>query len=116
MVKALNLSTLKHTNPYKLGWIKKRTESKVGEVCAVPLSIGKVYVEEVIYDVIEMDTYHILLGRPWQFDCDITYKELILFLSIGMEEKSSCCLVQANLQNKRYQILLGPCLQSLALN
>ncbi|KAL5577583.1 hypothetical protein UlMin_019282 [Ulmus minor] len=74
MVKALNLATVKHANPYKLGWIKKGSESKVGEVCVVPLSIGKIYVDEVTCDVIDMDACHVLLGRPWQFDHDITYK------------------------------------------
>ena len=73
MVKALNLATVKHANPYKLGWIKKGYESKVGEVCVVPLSIGKIYVDEVTCDVIDMDACHILLGRPWKFDHDITY-------------------------------------------
>ncbi|KAL5566686.1 hypothetical protein UlMin_029850 [Ulmus minor] len=74
MVKALNLATVKHANPYKLGWIKKGSESKVGEVCVVPLSIGKIYVDEVTCDVIDMDACHVLLGRPWQFDHDIMYK------------------------------------------
>ena len=68
MVKALNLPTVKHTNLYKFGWIKKGTYSKVNEVCKVPLSIGLVYVDEVLCDVIDMDACHILLGRPLQFD------------------------------------------------
>ena len=62
MVKALNLSTIKHPNPYKLWWIQKGIESKVGEVCKVPLSIGKIYAEEETCDVIEMDACHVLLG------------------------------------------------------
>ncbi|KAL5577095.1 hypothetical protein UlMin_018794 [Ulmus minor] len=74
MVKALNLATVKHANPYKLGWIKKGFENKVGEVCVVPLSIGKIYVDEVTCNVIDMDACHILLGKPWQFNHDVTYK------------------------------------------
>ena len=42
--------------------------------CRVPISIGKHYKEEVLCDVIDMDVCHILLGRPWQFDNDITYR------------------------------------------
>ncbi|KAL5543726.1 hypothetical protein UlMin_007510 [Ulmus minor] len=74
MVKALNLPTTKHTNPYKLGWVRKGIESKVAELCKVSLSIGIVYAEEITCDVIDMDTCHILLGRPWQYDKDITYQ------------------------------------------
>ena len=74
MVKALNLPTTKHTNPYKLGWVCKGIESKVAELCKVSLSIGTVYAEEITCDVIDMDTCHILLGRPWQYDRDITYR------------------------------------------
>ena len=61
-VKALELPTSKHNNPYKLGWVRNGVESKVIEVCKVPLYIGNVYVDEISYDVIEMDTCHILLG------------------------------------------------------
>ena len=38
------------------------------------MSIGKVYANEVVCDVIEMDACHILLGRPWQYDRNITYR------------------------------------------
>ena len=39
----------------------------------VPLSIGKKYTNQVWCDVIIMDAYHILLGRPWQFDWKTTH-------------------------------------------
>ena len=74
MAKALELLTSKHSNPCKLGWVRKGVESKVTETFKVPFSIGKVYADEISCDVIEMDTCHILLGRPWQFDRDVTYK------------------------------------------
>ncbi|CAL8993802.1 unnamed protein product [Prunus brigantina] len=40
------------------------------------------YRDDVLCDVIDMDACHILLGRPWQFDVDATFKgrdNLILF-------------------------------------
>ena len=73
MVKALNISTIKHTNPYKLGWVRKGVKSIVTEICNVVLSIGKVYAKEVTCNVIEIGTCHIILGRPWLFDRDIIY-------------------------------------------
>ena len=46
----------------------------VTEICRIPISIGKIYKDEVVCDVIDMDASHVLLGRPWQYDVDITYK------------------------------------------
>lgn len=40
----------------------------------MPFSIEKSYQDEFVCDVVEMDAFHILLGRPWQFDVYATYK------------------------------------------
>lgn len=74
VVKALNLKTERHPSPYKIAWIKKGPEVQVLEICKVPLSIGKYYKDEIMCDVVDMDACHILLGRPWHYDVDATYK------------------------------------------
>lgn len=51
------------------------TIGKMTEICRMPLFIGKHYLTEILCDVIDMDTSHTLLGRPWQFDVDINYRE-----------------------------------------
>ncbi|XP_074302921.1 uncharacterized protein LOC141637256 [Silene latifolia] len=75
MVNKLNLVTQDHPNPYKLRWLNKGAEVKVDKQCLVSFSIGKVYKDEVLCDVVPMDACHLLLGRPWEFDRNTTHQE-----------------------------------------
>ncbi|XP_021831119.1 uncharacterized protein LOC110771169 [Prunus avium] len=67
-VQKLGLATEKHPHPYKLSWLKKENDVSVSRRCLVSFSIGTKYQDQVWCDVITMDTCHILLGRPWQYD------------------------------------------------
>ncbi|GJU17311.1 transposon ty3-I gag-pol polyprotein [Tanacetum coccineum] len=49
-------------------------EDELEYICKVPLAMGKHYNELVTYDVVEMETCHVLLGRPWQRDADSTHQ------------------------------------------
>ncbi|KAJ9537524.1 hypothetical protein OSB04_030257 [Centaurea solstitialis] len=67
-------------------WVgEKGPQVRVTQTCKVPLSIGKHYKADVLCDVLEMDACHILLGRPWQFDHDVTYRgrDNIMFFRWG---------------------------------
>ncbi|XP_074314211.1 uncharacterized protein LOC141649420 [Silene latifolia] len=74
MLNKLNLVTQDHPNPYKLRWLNKGAEVKVDKQCLVLFSIGKVYKDEVLCDVVPMDACDLLLGRPWEFDRNTTHQ------------------------------------------
>ncbi|NEY13646.1 hypothetical protein DDE04_09090 [Bifidobacterium pseudocatenulatum] len=68
LVEKLNLATTKHPCPYKLRWLNDQGEARVTQQVRIPFSIGKMYKDEVVCDVVPMSASHLLLGRPWQYD------------------------------------------------
>jgi len=63
MVSKLNLAIIIHLMLYTLQWLKKGNVVTVSNQTLVPFSIGE-YRDEVLCDVLLMDAYHLLLGRP----------------------------------------------------
>ncbi|GJV67926.1 putative nucleotidyltransferase, ribonuclease H, partial [Tanacetum coccineum] len=72
-VQKLGLKTENHPKPYKLQWLKKGGEVTVSKRVHVPFSVGNTYKDNVWCDVVPMDACHLLLGRPWEYDRDITH-------------------------------------------
>nr|GEV09583.1 transposon Ty3-I Gag-Pol polyprotein [Tanacetum cinerariifolium] len=85
LVKAFNFPTEPHPSPYQIGRIKKGLVLMVTKICKVPLAMGKHY-NELVSDVVDMGTCHVLLGRPWQHDVDYTwpstdgYCKIVIFI------------------------------------
>lgn len=66
MVEKLNLPCVEHIDPYMLKGVK------VDKRVLLPFSIGRY--EDVIWcDVIPMNRFHILLGRPWNIYRSASY-------------------------------------------
>ena len=72
MVEKLSLKKTKHPVPYKVSWLHKGHQILVSEQCVVDFQIGP-YKDKILCDVIPMDVFHILIGRPWKFDNKVTH-------------------------------------------
>ena len=62
-----------HPSPYRLVWLKQSYEIKVFHRALVLLSIRTTYKDDIYSYIVPMDGYHILLGRPWQFDPNVVH-------------------------------------------
>ena len=67
LVSKMNLETKPHPRPYKLQWLSEDGEMIVNREVKVDFSIGK-YEDSILCDAVPMEAYHLLLGRPWQYD------------------------------------------------
>ena len=67
LVEKLGLQIHKHPKPYLLQWLSEEGELRVTKKVKIPITIGR-YKDVIECDVLPMDSSHIFLGRPWQFD------------------------------------------------
>jgi hypothetical protein len=72
MVEKMELETTAHPNPYKVSWLQKGHQVMVSRQCNVEFKIGG-YKDEILCDVIPMDVFHVLLGRPWKYDKNVIH-------------------------------------------
>jgi len=56
-----------HLNLYKVSWLQKGHRVNVSKQCFISFHIGT-YHDRVLCNVVPMDAFHLLLGRPWQYD------------------------------------------------
>jgi hypothetical protein len=68
----MELETTAHPNPYKVSWLQKGHQVMVSRQCKVEFKIGG-YKDEILCDVIPMDVFHVLLGRPWKYDINVIH-------------------------------------------
>lgn len=72
MVDKLGLVKVPHETPYKVSWLNIDQSLLVNEKALVEFQIGE-YKDRVLCGVLPMQCYHLLLGRPWQFDKRVVY-------------------------------------------
>ncbi|KAG5540240.1 hypothetical protein RHGRI_020461 [Rhododendron griersonianum] len=74
LVSFLNLTTEELANPYHVRWVNHEARTLVTKRCLVEFSIGRQYEDKIWCNVMRMDSCHVLLGRPWQWDRNVYYR------------------------------------------
>ena len=69
-VKSLNLKVEPHPNPFRVAWVNDHN-LPVTQRCLVSIQMGD-YKDEIYCEVLPMDVAHVLLGRPWLYDLNVT--------------------------------------------
>jgi hypothetical protein len=68
VVKKLGLNTKMHHKPYSLNWISKDHKLPITNKCIIKFAITSKYVDEVIWDVVPLETCGMVLGSPYLYD------------------------------------------------
>ena len=68
VVKKLGLNTKMHHKPYSLNWISKDHKLPITKQCIIKFAITSKYVDEVICDVVPLETCGMVLGNPYLYD------------------------------------------------
>ena len=69
-VKLLNLKVESYPNRFRVAWVNDHT-LHVTQRCLVSIQMGD-YKDEIYCNVLPMDVAHVLLGRPWLYDLNVT--------------------------------------------
>ncbi|XP_052728506.1 uncharacterized protein LOC128195301 [Vigna angularis] len=86
LVEKLNLAVIPHPKPYRLHWLNEDGDITVKNQVKVALSIGN-FKDEVVCDVVPMEAFHVLLGRPWQFDHNTIHHGLTNTITVHKQDK-----------------------------
>ena len=70
VVKLLNLKVEPHLNPFRVAWVNGHT-LHVAQRCLVSIQMSD-YKDEIYCDVLPMDVAHVLLGRNWLYNLNVT--------------------------------------------
>ena len=70
VVKLLNLKVEPHPNPFRVAWVNDHT-LHVAQRCLVSIQMRD-YKDEIYCNVLPIDVAHVLLGRHWLYDFNVT--------------------------------------------
>jgi hypothetical protein len=70
LVERMGLKPRRHPNPCKMQWLNDCGALLVTNIVTVPFSIRR-YNDHLERDVVPMQAYQLLFGRPWLYDRDV---------------------------------------------
>jgi len=86
LVSMTDLEAVPHLCPYKVSWVNT-TSIEVDERCFVPVQFVT-YKDKIWRDMLAMGTMgHVILGRPWLFDLDVTLRGKLILVPLLMRDK-----------------------------
>jgi len=68
VVKKLGLKTKMHHKPYSLNWISKDHKFPITKKCIINFEITSKYVDEIICDVVPLETRGMVFRIPYLYD------------------------------------------------
>ena len=71
-IKLLNPRVEPHLNLFRVAWVNDHT-LPITQRCLVSIQMGD-YKDEIYCELLPMDVAHVLLGRPWLYDLNVTNK------------------------------------------
>ena len=72
LVSKLGLTTRAFPHPYHVQWFNSSGKANVTRSARIHFSVGS-YQDYADFDVVPMQTYLLLLGRPWEYDKDVAH-------------------------------------------
>ena len=70
VITKFGLKAVPHPHPYIVTWINS-SALEVKQRCLVPIDFG-LFKDKIWSDVVTMNVGHVILGRPWLYDKDVT--------------------------------------------
>jgi len=70
VLEKMGLKAEPHPHPYNVNWVDK-TDQFITQCWQVPIHMSS-YRDRVRCDVLDINTAHVLLDRPWMYDLDVT--------------------------------------------
>jgi len=70
IIAKIGLKAVPHPHPFRVTWINS-SALEVKQRCLVPIDFD-LYKDNIWYDVVSMDVGHVILGRTWLYDKDVT--------------------------------------------
>lgn len=106
MVQKLDLKRVRHYYPYKIDWLQGEHALEVREQCLIDFQV-RLYKDQVLCDIADMNNSHMLLGRPWQYDCRVVHDCIKNVFTVEKDGKKFSLIPLQNEELGRRNLSIG---------